>query len=97
MIQTFNDKRTAQVFKNEVPKSLPADIIKKAGYQLKQLHAASQLDDMKVPPGNKLHPLRGTRKGQHAVWINDKWRVAFRWKDGNATDVEITDYHDEKK
>jgi len=97
MILSFKDKRTEQVFKNEIPRGLPADILNKARYQLKQLHAASRLDDMKVPPGNKLHSLKGTRRGQHAVWINDKWRVTFRWLDVNALDVEITDYHDDKK
>ena len=97
MILTFKDRRTEQLFNNEVPKGLPADVLKKARYQLKQLHSVSQLDDMKVPPGNKLHALKGTRKGQHAVWINDKWRVVFCWKGGNVTDVEITDYHDEKR
>lgn len=97
MIQSFNDKRTEQVFKNEVPKGFPADLLKRARHQLKQLNAANVLEDMKVPPGNKLHALKGTRRGQHAVCINDKWRLAFRWKEGNASAVEITDYHDEKK
>lgn len=96
MIQAFKDRRAEQLFNNQTPKGLPADILKKASHLLKQLNAIAQLDDMRVPPGNKLHRLKGTRMGQYAVWINSKWRVAFRWKDGNATEVEITDYHDEK-
>jgi len=57
------------------------------------LDAATRLDDLKVPPGNKLHSLKKDREGQHAVWINRRYRVCFRWKDGHAHDVEITDYH----
>ena len=52
-----------------------------------------RLDDLKVPPGNKLHSLKKDREGQHAIWINRQYRVCFRWKDGHAYDVEITDYH----
>ncbi len=59
------------------------------------LDAAKRLDDLKAPPGNKLHPLLKKRTGQHAIWINDKYRVCFTWKDGDAYDVEITDYHDD--
>ena len=55
--------------------------------------AAAQLDDLKVPPGNRLHALTGDRKGQHAIRINDQYRVCFEWRDGNAYEVEITDYH----
>lgn len=58
------------------------------------LHAARSLDDTNVPPGNRLHPLKGDRDGQHGIRINDQWRICFRWHDGNAYDVEIADYHD---
>jgi len=57
------------------------------------LHAAVVLSDLKVPPGNRLHPLTGDRAGQHGISINDQWRICFVWRDGNAHDVEITDYH----
>ena len=57
------------------------------------VNAATELDDLKVPPGNKLHALVGDRAGQHAIWINHKYRVCFTWKDHDAYDVEITDYH----
>ena len=56
--------------------------------------AATQLSDLKVPPGNKLHPLEGNRAGQHAIWINAQFRICFTWKESHAYDVEITDYHD---
>jgi proteic killer suppression protein len=55
--------------------------------------AAKKLDDLKVPPGNKLHALEGDRDGQHAIWVNDQFRVCFTWQDGDAYGVEITDYH----
>jgi toxin HigB-1 len=61
------------------------------------IEAATQLDDLKVPPGNKLHRLEDDREGQHAIWINDQYRVCFEWKDGHAHNVEITDYHDKRK
>ena len=61
------------------------------------VEAATQLNDLRKPPGNKLHPLESDRKGQHAIWINDQYRVCFEWKDGHAHDVEITDYHDKKQ
>jgi proteic killer suppression protein len=63
--------------------------------KLAMVDAAKRLDDLKAPPGNKLHPLLKRRIGQHAIWINDKYRVCFTWKDGHAYDVEITDYHDD--
>jgi proteic killer suppression protein len=55
--------------------------------------AAEQLDDLRIPPGNRLEKLKGSRAGQHSIRINDQWRVCFRWKDGNAYDVQIVDYH----
>jgi proteic killer suppression protein len=61
--------------------------------KLQMVDAAAKLDDLKVPPGNRLHALTGDRKGQHAIRINDQYRVCFAWKDGNAYEVEITDYH----
>lgn len=61
--------------------------------KLRQLEIATRLDDMKVPPGNRLKPLKGQRSGQHSIRINDQWRVCFRWRDGAAEDVEIVDYH----
>jgi proteic killer suppression protein len=61
--------------------------------KLLYLHQAQRLDELKVPPGNRLEALKGNRKGQHSIRINDQWRICFRWKDGDAFDVEIVDYH----
>jgi len=61
--------------------------------RLKQLNAATRIDDMRMPPSNRLEALRGNRAGQYSVRINDQWRVCFRWEDGDAADVEIVDYH----
>ncbi len=93
MIKTFSDKATEQVFLGYPPKGLPANILSAARRKLKYLDAATTLKDLEVPPGNKLHRLIGDRKGQHAIWINDKYRLCFRWADDGATEVEITDYH----
>ena len=72
---------------------MPADVISRAIRRLEYVDLAASLDDLKVPPSNRLHPLRGDRAGQHAIAINDQWRICFVWKDGDAFDVEITDYH----
>ena len=61
--------------------------------KLVAVDAAEQLDDLRVPPGNRLEKLRGNRAGQHSIRVNDQWRICFRWKDGNAYEVEIVDYH----
>ena len=61
--------------------------------KLKLLNRAKTVDDLRNPPGNRLHPLSGDRAGQHSISINDQWRICFVWKDGNADDVEIVDYH----
>jgi proteic killer suppression protein len=61
--------------------------------KLLQLDAADRLDDLRIPPGNRLEPLKGDRKGQHSIRVNDQWRVCFRWDDGDAYEVEIVDYH----
>ncbi|WP_374282105.1 type II toxin-antitoxin system RelE/ParE family toxin [Novosphingobium sp.] len=96
MILSFANTKaqTERVWNGERSKRLPADIQARAYRKLMLLHAAESLDDLKNPPGNKLHPLYDDRAGQHAIWINDQWRVCFRFNDGNAYDVEIVDYHD---
>ena len=70
-----------------------AQIVKVAVRKLQQISAARKLEDLRIPPGNRLEPLQGNRWGQHSIRINDKWRVCFVWKDGDAEEVEITDYH----
>jgi proteic killer suppression protein len=93
MIRTFKDKKTEAVFNGERPKGFPADLVKVARRKLAMVRAAMSLDDLKSPPGNKLHPLTGDRAGQHAIWINDQFRVRFVWRNGDAHDVEVVDYH----
>ena len=93
MIKSFADRRTAAVFQGLVPKGLPPTIAQRAQTKLAMLDAAASLGELGVPPGNRLETLRGARRGQHSIRINDQWRICFVWQDGNAHDVEITDYH----
>ena len=84
---------TARVFRVELSRRLPPDIQRRARRKLLALHAAMELREMAVPPGNVLEALKGDRKGQHSIRVNERWRICFRWRDGNAYDVEIVDYH----
>lgn len=93
MIRTFADKATQQLFERKSPRRIPADIQRVALRKLLQIHAASDLDFLRVPPGNCLEPLKGDRKGQYSIRINNQWRICFRWLQGHAYDVEIVDYH----
>lgn len=92
MIRSFRDRRTAAVFLGEKPRDLPPDILRAAYRKLLQLHAAVDIDDMRAPPGNRLEQLKGDRKGQWSIRINDQWRICFNWNDGHAENAEITDY-----
>ncbi len=92
-IQSFANEMTAEVFHGRHPKGVPATILEVARRKLRQIHAAGALNDLKIPPGNKLHPLTKDRTGHHAIWINDQFRICFRWTDTGPTDVEIVDYH----
>ncbi len=93
VIRTFADKHTQQIYLTGKSKRLPTDVIGRAVRRLEYIDLATGLDDLKVPPSNHLHTLKGDRAGQHAISINDQWRICFRWEDGDAYDVEITDYH----
>ena len=93
MIQSFRDKRTAAVFQGRLPKGFPADVLKVVQRKLAMLDAATVLHDLKAPPNNQLEALKRDRVGQHSIRVNDKWRLCFVWRDGDAHDVEITDYH----
>lgn len=93
MIKTFSDKHTYEFFVTGRSKRLPADLLKRAMRRLEYVNLAVNLDDLKVPPSNRLHALKADREGQHSISINDQWRICFRFKDGDAYDVEITDYH----
>ena len=91
MILSFQSPDTERLFRDERVRQWQA-IENIARRKLDMLHAARKLEDLKVPPGNRLHKLTGDRVGQHAISINDQYRVCFAWRDGNAYDVEITDY-----
>ena len=93
MIESFGDKRTAAVFQGRMPKGFPSDIATVARRKLRMLDAAVSLNDLRVPPANRLETLSGRRDGQHSIRINDQWRVCFVWHEGAARHVEIVDYH----
>jgi proteic killer suppression protein len=93
MIKSFKDNETETIFRGQFSRKLPQDIQRVAARKLEQLHAATVLDTLRVPPGNRLEALTHDRQGQHSIRVNDQWRVCFVWRDGNAFDVEIVDYH----
>ena len=93
MIQSFKCKETEKIFNRIFSKKIPNDIQRVALRKLRMLNRATILNDLKVPPSNRLEPLKGKRKGQHSIRINEQWRVCFRWSEGDAYDVEIVDYH----
>ena len=95
MIRSFADKRTAALFAGHAIRGLPHQIQRRARAKLQALDAAKRLDDLRVPPGNRLEALSGARSGQHSLRINDQWRICFVWRDGEVEDVEIVDYHGE--
>jgi len=93
MIESFRDRRTAAVFQGRTPEGFPSDIANVARRKLRMVDAAVRLDDLRVPPGNKLEALTHDRAGQHSTRVNDQWRVCFVWSEGNAHEVEVVDYH----
>jgi len=93
VIKSFADKRTAALFAGYAVKGLPRQLQQRARVKLQMLDAARRLEDLRVPPGNRLEALRGDRAGQHSIRINDRWRVCFAWRGGEAREVEIVDYH----
>jgi proteic killer suppression protein len=93
MIQSFRDQSTAQLFQRRLSRRFPPNLRGIAWRKLAVLNAAERLDDLRVPPGNRLEKLSGDREGQYSIRINERWRICFRWHGGHAYDVEITDYH----
>jgi proteic killer suppression protein len=92
MIRSFRDPHTEALFQDrDVPRFRAIERV--ARRKLLYLHRARRLEDLRIPPGNRLEALKGDRKGQYSIRINDQWRICFRWKDGDAWDVEIVDYH----
>ena len=93
MIKSFRDKETEKVFLRQFSRRLPPDLQRVAQRKLAMLDAAERLDDLRVPPGNRLEKLSGDRAGQYSIRISDRWRVCFEWIEGDAYEVEIVDYH----
>lgn len=93
MIRSFSDKEAERIWAGTTSHRLPSTIQQVARRKLRMLNAAASLDDLRIPPANRLELLKGNRKGQHSIRINDQWRICFRWSGGDAHDVEIVDYH----
>jgi len=93
MIRGFASGETERVWSGQFSRKLPHDIQQAALRKLRILNNAARLEDLRIPPGNRLEALAGVRRGQHSIRINDKWRICFRWTDGGPIDVEIVDYH----
>jgi toxin HigB-1 len=93
MIKSFRDRETARVFRRQVSRRLPGDMQRIAYRKLVQIDAATRLETLRIPPGNRLEALSGNRRGQHSIRINEQRRICFVWRDGDAYDVEIADYH----
>jgi toxin HigB-1 len=93
VIKSFGDKRTAAIFAGYAIRDLPPQIQRRARAKLLAIDAAKHLDDLRMPPGNRLEALHGDREGESSIRINDQWRICFVWRDGETWDVEIVDYH----
>ncbi len=93
MIRSFRDKETAKIDQGLFSRKLPHDIQRIAARKLKMINAAAAVDDLRIPPGNRLECLSGAREGQYSIRLNDQWRICFEWSGGHAYNVEIVDYH----
>lgn len=93
MIQSFKDKEAEKIFRRQRSRKLPGDIQQAALRKLRMLNRALNITDLQVPPANRLEKLKGDRKNQYSIRINNQWRICFRWQNGDAYDVEIVDYH----
>ncbi|HQY94277.1 MAG: type II toxin-antitoxin system RelE/ParE family toxin [Caldilinea sp.] len=93
MIKSFADKETQQLFVSGRSKRIPPDLAKRAVRRLEYINLATDLNDLRVPPSNRLHALKGDRDGQFSISVKEQWRICFRFIDGDAFDVEIADYH----
>ncbi|MDP6787185.1 MAG: type II toxin-antitoxin system RelE/ParE family toxin [Rhodospirillales bacterium] len=93
MIRSFGDRETERVWFGAVSRRLPRDIQTTARRKLRMIHHSRTLVDLRAPPGNRLEKLRGRRKEWNSIRINDQWRICFIWRDGDAFDVKIEDYH----
>ncbi|MCI5149493.1 MAG: type II toxin-antitoxin system RelE/ParE family toxin [Candidatus Electrothrix sp. MAN1_4] len=93
MIRSFKNKATEKIFKRSHSKKIPNDIQRIAFRKLRMINRSQYINDLRIPPANRLEKLKGERAGQYSIRINDQWRIYFIWEDGDALDVEIVDYH----
>ncbi|MCY3872498.1 MAG: type II toxin-antitoxin system RelE/ParE family toxin [Gemmatimonadetes bacterium] len=93
MIKSFADKRTAAIFAGHTVRGLPLQLQQRARTKLLAIDAANRLNDLLIPPGNRLEALRADRRGQYSIRVNDRWRICFVWRNGESREVEIVDYH----
>jgi proteic killer suppression protein len=93
MIKSFKDREAERIYSRRFSRKLPHDIQEIALRKMKMINNAVSINDLRIPPANRLEKLERDRAGQYSVRINDQWRICFKWKDGDAYDVEITDYH----
>jgi proteic killer suppression protein len=93
MIRSFGNEAALSVWERRFRKGVPNDVMKVAHRKLTQLNSAVDLNDLRIPPGNRLEALSGDRSGQHSIRVNEQWRLCFRWQDGQAFDVALVDYH----
>jgi proteic killer suppression protein len=93
VIKTFNDDETQKIYQRQRSRKLPSDIQQVALRKLRMINNSVTINDLRIPPANRLEKLSGNRVGQWSIRINDQWRICFRWEDSDAYDVEITDYH----
>ena len=93
MIQTFKDKEAEKIFRRERSRRLPEDLLRPTLRKLRMLNRAVSLEDLRVPPADRLEKLKGSRIGQYSIRVNDQWRICFEWRSTDAYAVEIVDYH----
>lgn len=93
MIKNFKDAETHKIYQRQRSRKLPSDIQQVALRKLRMINNSFSINDLRVPPANRLEKLSGNRAGQWSIRINDQWRICFRWEGSDAIDVEITDYH----
>ncbi len=93
MIKSFKNKETEKIYRREISRKLPANIQQIALRKLRMINNAKSINDLRVPPANRLEKLSGNRNKQHSIRINNQWRICFTWQGNDALEVEITDYH----
>lgn len=93
MVKSIRDAETEKIFRRERSRKLPPDIQQPAYRKLRFLHNAQGLNDLRIPPSNRLEKLKGDRQGQYSIRINDRWQICFKWRANDAYEVEIVDYH----